>query len=173
MNKRATLAAHMHIEGFDQFHRDAFDKRKVRAGMRRAGQIVAGRAKMNLSLAGNGSNYPRVRTGLLRDSIEMKVSRAGFLVKIMPKKTSGMEHFYPAYLHYGVKQGARIKKLAPGEGRGRSNRRRRGERQDLLAARRAGAWRITPRDNYIADALEDENARVRSVLSEAFARALG
>lgn len=168
-----TLAAHVHIEGFDQFHRDAFDKRKVRAAMRRAGQLVSGRAKMNLSLAGAGSNYPRKIQGVLRDSVEMKVSRSGFLVKIAPRKTSGMKDFYPAYLHYGVKQGGRLKKLAPGQGVGKSNRRRKGQRQTEIAARKAGDWRIAPRDNYIADALEDEASGVRAVLSAGFRRALG
>ncbi len=168
-----TLAAHVHIEGFDQFHRDSFDKRKVRAAMRRAGQIVSGRAKMNLSLASAGSNYPRIQKGVLRDSIEMKVSRSGFLVKIAPKKTSGMKDFYPAYLHYGVKQGGRLKKLAPGQGVGKSNRRKKGQRQAEIAARRSLGWRIAPRANYIADALEDEASRVRAVLSAGFRRALG
>lgn len=173
MNQRATLAAHLHIEGFDQFHKDAFDKRKVRAAFRKAGQLVRQRAQLNLALSGGGGNYPRTQTGALRDSINARVSRSGFMVKVMPDKTADMAEYYPAYLHYGVKQGGRAKRLAPGEGRGRSNRRRRGERADLLATRKTGAWRIAPRANYIADALEDENARVRAVLSAGFARALG
>lgn len=104
-----TLAAHVHIEGFDQFHRDSFDKRKVRAAMRKAGRRVEYRAKLNISLAGAGSNYPRVLRGVLRDSIKTRVSRSGFLVKVMPDKTAAMAEYYPAYLHYGVKQGGRIK----------------------------------------------------------------
>ncbi len=166
MNQRATLAAHLHIEGFDQFHKDAFDKRKVRAAFRKAGQLVRQRAQLNLALSGGGGNYPRTQTGALRDSINARVSRSGFMVKVMPDKTAGMAEYYPAYLHYGVKQGSRVK----GTG---GKRRRRGERQELLSARKAGAWRIDPRANYIADALQDENARVRAVLSAGFARALG
>lgn len=166
MNQRATLAAHLHIEGFDQFHKDAFDKRKVRAAFRKAGQLVGQRAQLNLALSGGGGNYPRTQTGALRDSINARVSRSGFMVKVMPDKTANMAEYYPAYLHYGVKQGGRVK----GTG---GKRRRRGERQELLSARKAGAWRIDPRANYIADALQDENARVRAVLSAGFARALG
>lgn len=165
MTPRATLAAHMHIEGFDQFHRDSFDKRKVRAGFRKAGRLVTARAQLNLALAGGAGNYPRKVSGVLRDSIKMRVSRSGFMVKVMPDKTSGMDDYYPAFLHYGVKQGSRVK----GTG---GERRKKGERAVLVAARKASGWRIAPRDNYIADALEDENDRVRSVLADGFAAAL-
>lgn len=166
MTQRATLAAHMHIEGFDQFHRDSFDKRKVRSAFRKAGRLVADRTRLNLSLAATGSNYPRKLSGVLRDSIKFKVSRSGFMVKVMPEKTAGMEEYYPAFLHYGVKQGNRVR----GTG---GKRRGKGERQTLITARKQGAWRIAPRDNYVADALEDENSRVQSVLRAGFAKALG
>lgn len=165
MTQRATFAAHMHVEGFDQFHKDSFDKRKVRAAMRKAGRLVAARAQLNLALAGGAGNYPRKITGVLRDSIRMRVSRSGFMVKVMPDKIAGMDEYYPAFLHYGVKQGGRVK----GTG---GARRKKGERDALITARKAGGWRIAPRDNYIADALEDESARVRSVLSAGFAAAL-
>ncbi len=165
MNQRATLAAHMHVEGFDQFQKDSFDKRKVRAAFRKVGRLVASRAQLNLSLAGGAGNYPRKISGVLRDSIRMRVSRSGFMVKVMPDKIAGMDEYYPAFLHYGVKQGGRVK----GTG---GQRRKKGERAALVNARKAGGWRIAPRDNYIADALEDESARVRSVLSAGFAAAL-
>ena len=138
-----TLAAHLHVEGFDHFNKDAFNRREVTAAMRKAGRLVANRARMNLSLAGGGANYPRIRSGVLRDSIQTKVSRPGFLVRIMPQRIDGMKDYYPAYLHYGTK----------GSGRGRKAT-------------------IAPRGNYIADALEDEADRVRQVLSAGFAAAL-
>lgn len=172
MTQRATLAAYMHVEGFDNFHRDAFDKRKLRAAFRKVGRLVEVRSQLNLSLAGGSVNYPRIRKGVLRSSIQTKVSRSGFMVKIMPQRVAGMSAYYPAYLHYGVKVGGRLKKLAPGEGRGKSNRRKAGQRAADLDARRSGSWRIAPRDNYIADALEDEASRVRAVLSAGFAAAL-
>jgi hypothetical protein len=84
-----------------------------------------------------------------------------------------MEEFYPAYLHYGVRKGRRLGKLAPGQGKGRSNRRAKGIRAAALADRAAGEWRIKPRDNYMADALQDSSAQVQSILSAAFAAALG
>ena len=174
MTQRATLAAYMHVEGFDNFHRDAFNKKKLRPAFRKAGRLVEVRSQLNLSLAGGSVNYPRIRKGVLRSSIETKVSRSGFMVKVMPQRVAGMgEHYYPAYLHYGVKAGGRLKKLAPGEGRGKSNRRKAGQRAAELDARRSGTWRIKPRDNYVADALEDEAGRVRAVLSAGFAAALG
>lgn len=138
-----TLAAHLHVEGFESFKRDAFDRRKVRAAIRKAGRLVEHRARMNLALAGGAGNYPHKRTGVLRDSIQTKVSRPGFLVRIMPQRIAGMKDYYPAYLHYGTK----------GSGRGRKAT-------------------IAPRGNYIADALEDEADRVRQVLSAGFAAAL-
>lgn len=166
MTQRATLAAYVHVDGFDSFHRDSFDKRQVRTAMRKAGRRVENRAKMNLSLAGSGSNYPRKLRGVLRDSIKTRVSRSGFLVKVMPDKTAAMAEYYPAYLHYGVKQGGRVKAAA-------GQRRAKGERQSLQQARKQGAWRISPRDNYIADALEDEASGIRADLSAGFRRALG
>ena len=157
---RATLAAHVHVEGFERFHRDSFDKRKVRTAMRKAGRRVENRAKMNLALAGSGSNYPRKLRGVLRDSIKTRVSRSGFLVKIMPDKTAGMAEYYPAYLHYGVtseawRSGRKPKRDGKRQTFGRSN------------------WHVKPRDNYVADALEDENSGVRADLSAGFRRALG
>ena len=138
-----TLAAHLHIEGFESFQRDAFNRRRVRAAMRQAGRLVEHRARMNLTLAGGAGNYPRRRTGVLRDSIQTKVSRPGFLVRVMPQRIAGMKDYYPAYLHYGTR----------GSGRGRKAT-------------------IAPRGNYVADALEDEAGRVKAVLSAGFAAAL-
>lgn len=163
MTQRATLAAHMHIEGFDQFHRDSFDKRKVRAAFRKAGRLLASRAQLNLALSGGAGNYPRKVTGVLRDSIKMRVSRSGFMVKVMPDKTSGMEEYYPAYLHYGVSRAAWL------AGRQKSAKSK-GKRKTLENA--GGTWHVKPRDNYIVDALEDENDRVRNVLAAGFAAAL-
>ncbi|WP_205413520.1 hypothetical protein [Pseudomonas protegens] len=104
-------------------------------------------------------------------SIAFKVFRSGFLVKIAPRKTAAMAEFYPAYLHYGVKRGRRLGKLAPGTGKGKSNRRAAGARA-AIAERAAGEWRIKPRDNYMADALQDSSSDVKGILSAAFASAL-
>ena len=173
MSNSASVETYLHMEGFDSFQRDAFDKRKIRAGMRKAGLLVTQRAQMNLVLGKDQDGYPINRTGETVHSISFKVSRSGFLVRIAPTKTAGMEEFYPAYLHYGVKQGRRPGKLAPGKGKGKSNRRAKGARARLVAERAAGEWRIAPRNNYMADALQDSAPRVQSILSAAFAAALG
>lgn len=160
MTERATLAAHVHVEGFERFHRDSFDKRKVRTAMRKAGRRVENRAKLNLALAGSGSNYPRKMRGVLRDSIKTRVSRSGFLVKIMPDKTAAMAEYYPAYLHYGVT----------------SETWRAGRKPKKQAKRKAfgvSLWHVKPRENYVADALQDEATGVRADLSAGFRRALG
>ena len=173
MANSASIDGYLHVEGFDNFQRDAFDKRKIRAGMRKVGLLIVQRAQMNLVLGKGQVGYPVNRTGATVESVTYKVSRSGFLVRISPTKTSAMEEFYPAYLHYGVKKGRKLGKLAPGQGKGRSNRRARGERAAAMAERAAGEWRIKPRDNYMADALQDSASQVQSILSAAFANALG
>lgn len=172
MANSASVEGYLHFEGFDNFQRDAFDKRKIRAGMRKAGLLVAQRAQMNLVLGGGQDGYPTSRTGRTVESVIFKVSKSGFLVRVSPTKTSAMEDFYPVYLHYGVKKGRKLGKLAPGQGRGKSNRRAAGARAAAVAERAAGEWRIKPRDNYMADALQDSASQVQSILSTAFANAL-
>ncbi|MDS9878306.1 hypothetical protein RMI40_26060 [Pseudomonas protegens] len=172
MSNSASVEGYLHFEGFDNFLRDAFDKKAIRAGMRKAGRLVTQRAQMNLALGKGQEGYPVNRTGATLESIAFKVSRSGFLVKIAPRKTAAMAEFYPAYLHYGVKRGRRLGKLAPGKGKGKSNRRAAGARAAAIAERAAGEWRIKPRDNYMADALQDSSSDVKGILSAAFADAL-
>jgi hypothetical protein len=172
MANSASVESYLHVEGFEDFGREAFDKRKIRAGMRKAGLLVTQRAQMNLVLGKGQDGYPTNRTGETVGSIKFKVSRSGFMVKISPTLTPAMGEFYPAYLFYGVKQGRRPGKLAPGKGKGRKNRRAAGARARLIAERAAGEWRISPRDNYMADALQDSSDRVQSILFSAFAAAL-
>ncbi|CAG8864093.1 hypothetical protein [Pseudomonas fluorescens] len=172
MSNSASIDGYLHVVGFDSFERKAFDKRKIRAGMRKVGLLITQRAQMNLVLGKGQDGYPVNRTGATVESVSFKVSRSGFLVRISPTKTTAMEEFYPAYLHYGVKKGRKLGKLAPGKGKGKSNRRAIGARAAALAERGAGEWRIKPRDNYMADALQDSSSQVQSILSAAFAAAL-
>lgn len=173
MSNSTSVEGYLHVEGFGRFEREAFDKKKIRAGMRKIGRLVTQRAQMNLALGKGKDGYPVSRTGATLESITPKVSRSGFLVKIAPRKTSAMTAYYPAFLHYGVKRGKRLGKLAPGQGKGKSNRRANGARAAAMAERAAGQWRIAPRDNYMADALQDSSSQVQSILSAAFAAALG
>ncbi|MHC8399475.1 hypothetical protein ACYZTX_08270 [Pseudomonas sp. MDT1-17] len=172
MSNSASIDGYLHVEGFDKFEREAFDKRKIRAGMRKVGLLITQKAQMNLALGSGQDGYPVNRSGATVESIHFRVSRSGFLVRIAPSKTTAMEEFYPAYLHYGVKRGKKLGKLAPGMGKGKSNRRAKGARAAALAERASGEWRIKPRDNYMADALQDSSSQVESILKAAFAAAL-
>ncbi|WP_178080996.1 hypothetical protein [Pseudomonas sp. DrBHI1] len=142
MANSVSIDGYLHVEGFDKFDQEAFNKRKIRAGMRKVGQLITGRAQMNLALGGGQDGYPVNRSGATTDSIGYKVSRSGFLVRVAPSKTASMRAFYPAYLHYGVRRKS-------GDG-----------------------WRIKPRDNYMTDALADSRDEVRRILQQAFAAAL-
>lgn len=142
MANSVSIDGYLHVDGFDQFDQQAFNKRKIRAGMRNVGRLIAGRAQMNLALGGGEDGYPINRTGATTDSIGFKLSRSGFLVRIAPTKTSSMKAFYPAYLHYGVRR------------------------------KQGGGWRIKPRDNYMTDALTDTKSEVQRILQQAFAAAL-
>lgn len=173
MSNSASVDGYIHVEGFEKFERDAFDKKQIRAAMRKVGKLVKQKAQMNLALGKGQDGYPVNRTGATLDSINFKVSRSGFLVRISPTRTSAMKVFYPVYLHYGVKRGKKLGKLAPGQGKGKSNRRAKGARAAALAERAAGEWRIKPRANYMADALQDCASQVQTILSAAFAAALG
>ncbi|MEE1888856.1 hypothetical protein [Pseudomonas carassii] len=142
MANSVSIDGYLHVEGFDKFDQEAFNKRKIRAGMRKVGQLIAGRAQMNLALGGGQEGYPVNRTGATTESINFKLSRSGFLVRIAPNKTASMKEYYPAYLHYGVRR------------------------------KTGGGWRIRPRDNYMTDALVDSRDEVRRILQQAFAAAL-
>ncbi|MQT57148.1 hypothetical protein GHO41_07270 [Pseudomonas sp. FSL R10-0399] len=171
MANSVSIDGYLHFEGYDNLPRDFFDKKKIRAGMRKAGAVVRreARALVNKRGASSGSDYPSRDEGLLYRGIRAKVSRSGFLAKIAPQKITGMKDFYPAYLGYGVKRGARLSRLKPGE-KHSAKRRREGIR--LRKARRNNDWLIEPRGNYMADALQNTKSDVQAILSAAFAAAL-
>lgn len=166
-------AAILHFGEFDAYGKLDFDKKAIRKGMRLVGALVRreARALVNKHTPSAGGEYPSRAEGLLYRSIRAKVSRPGFLVKIAPQKIAGMRDFYPAYLHYGVKQGRRLKAV-PQIAIGKKSRRKQGERAAALAARAAGAWQLEPRKNFMADALESNSGRVQDILRQAFADAL-
>lgn len=169
MANSASIEGYLHFEGYDSLPRDFFDKKKIRAGMRKAGRLVMQRAQMNLALARGAEGYPVNRTGATLESVSFRVSKSGFLVRVAPKKTSAMKEYYPAYLFYGVKRGARLSRLKAGE-KHTAKRRRDGIR--LREARSNNDWLIAPRDNYMADALQDSKSEVQAILSAVFAAAL-
>lgn len=169
MANSASIDGYLHFEGYDNLPRDFFDKKKIRAGMRKAGRLVMQRAQINLALARGAQDYPVNRTGRTLESVSYKVSKSGFLVRVAPRKTIAMKEYYPAYLSYGVKRGARLSRLSAGE-KHTGKRRRAGIR--LREARRTNDWLIEPRANYMADALQGTKSAVQAILSAAFAAAL-
>ncbi len=151
----ARPAAYLHFGDFDSYGKLDFDKKEIRKAMRRAGVLVRaeGRKLVSKRGASKKGQYPGLGKGRLRRSITYRVSRAGSMVKIEPQKTADMKDFYPAFLWYGVRKGAK---------RGKSHK-----KQDAT-----GAWRIEPRENYMVDALNNRADDVRSILKRAFAEAL-
>lgn len=90
----------------DGFSRIDFDRKKIRKTMRMLGRDVqkeARRLVARRAVSGAGE-YPGRQTGRLWRAIKYKVSKPGFLVKIMPGKTADMKDFYPAFLLYGSKK---------------------------------------------------------------------
>lgn len=153
MATRGGVSGYFHVEGWDSFRRLDFNKREIRKGMRVAGRLVQRASRSKIRKGAGLGDYPAGRSGLLARSISVKVSRPGFLVRVGPNKTAAMgPDFYPAYLFYGVTGNA--------------------ARKDRKAQPKAGKWRIKPRGNYMADALQEQAGNVRSVLEGALSAAL-
>ena len=152
-----------------------FDRRQIRKAMRAIGADIrkVARKKIARRAVSSAGEAPGKLTGTLQRAVKHRVSKSGLLVSIRPEKTAAMgKDFYPAFLNAGVRQGSAMKRLAPGEGLGVSNRRRRGQRAEEKAARAAGGWRIAPRANYMVEALEERRENARQVLAGALQNAL-
>lgn len=139
--------------------REAREVRKV------ARRLIARRA---ISSAGQ---FPGRDTGALWRSVKVTTNRQYLFAIIRPVKTPEMGSFHPYMLLRGTKR--RLQKLAPGEGRGVSNRRRRGDRVAALAERAAsGDYIINPRANYMEEAMNRRRTAAREALYAAMERAL-
>lgn len=141
-----TLETNVTLDGFSRID---FDAKQVRKGMRQIGADVRKHARRLIArraISGAGE-YPGRQSGTLMRAIKAKVSRSGFMVMIRPYKTDEMgKHFYPAYLHYGVRR----------------------YRSAALAKRHKkqpeGPYRLAPRRNFMTDALEARRDNARNVL---------
>lgn len=100
-SEKGSMEAMLRWEGFDPFLRYQFDRRPFRRAMRRAGAVVSKEAKRRVS-ARAGNEYPNRKTGRLRKSIRVRVSRSGFLAKVEPTQRADMDTYYPAYLFFGT-----------------------------------------------------------------------
>ncbi|QHJ77005.1 MAG: hypothetical protein [Bacteriophage sp.] len=153
----ANSGIELHIDKFDMYGKLDFDKKQIRVAMRMAGKEVQTAAKRLVSSkqTSKRDQYPGKRSGTLQRSIRSKVSRSGFMVLVKPYKTAAMgKDFYPAYLWYGVRRGAK---------RGKSHK---------AGASGGNGWRIAPRKNYMQDALYQKQGRVKAILISRFQKAL-
>lgn len=128
-----------------------FDRKKIRKALRANGRMIQKEARRLVSrrAVSSAGEAPGRDTGALFRSIKTKVSRSGFLAKIAPQKTAEMgDHFYPAYLYYGVRAGStrtrdHSKKSDGGNG-----------------------WRIDQRMNFMVEALNNKRNGARVALAE-------
>lgn len=91
----------------DGFTRLDFDRKQVRKTMSNLGRDVqkAARKLISRKAISSAGEYPGKESGALQRSIKYRVSKPGFLVRIMPYKTPAMgKDFYPAFLHYGSRK---------------------------------------------------------------------
>lgn len=143
------------------FNRIDFDRRKVRAWIRKAAGEVRKEARGLVARRGtsNGSEYPGKQHGLLQRSIRVRLARVseqgGLWGWVGPVKIAGMKDFYPAILVHGVKKGRpRLKSHK--------------KHTEVSTAK----WRIEPRGNYMQDALEKRQAGLRTQARDALRDAL-
>lgn len=128
-----------------------FDRKQIRKVLRVEGRGVQKEARRLVARRAVSSpgDFPGRDTGALSRSIKSKVSRPGFLVRIAPQKTPEMGNdFYPAFLQYGVRPNPN------GKGGG------------------ASGWRIEPRANYMAEALNRRRPVAEVALRAALQKAL-
>lgn len=108
---------------------------------------------------------PAYRTGALAKSIGYYVPRAsknrpGLMVRIAPNQKRGEANkliegdFYPAFLFYGVRRGAKRQKS---HHRGSSG---------------GNGWKVAPRNNYMTEVLERRKAWTRYTLQRALRKSL-
>lgn len=156
----------LHVE-FEQPNDMVFNRAKMRRAFISIGQKHmrdARRLVMRRSTSKAGEN-PAYITGRLARSIGYYVpraskNRAGLMVRIAPNQKRGEGNrliegdFYPAFLSYGVRRGAKRKKS---HHRGKSG---------------GSGWRIAPRNNFMVQVLEARRSQTRYELARALRTSL-
>lgn len=138
--------------------------RKTLGEVGRKTQATA-RALVSKEQTSKAGEYPGYRSGRLSRSIGYKLPtatkrRPGLMVIVMPNVKGGrnMEKltgpYYPAFLRYGVRRGAK---------RGKSHK---------AGASGGSSWRIAPRDNFMTDALKRESPWVRQQIAKALVKSI-
>lgn len=143
-----------------------FDQKKVRKViLKEAREIrkIARRLVARRAISKPGE-FPGRGTGELMRSIKVVPLGKSMGAMVMPHKTPAMDVFYPGILNRGSKR--RLGKLEAGEGRGKSNRRARGERvRAMLGRASSGEYIIQPRENYMEAALSRRRSAARAAIS--------
>lgn len=157
----------LHVD-IQQPWRLVFDRRQVRRAFAVIGQhhMTVARTLISSRDSSKPGENPGFRTGLLSKSIGYYVpnataNRPGFMVKISPNQKRGkgktasiIGDFYPAFLSYGVRRGAKRRK---GHHKGASG---------------GSGWRIAPRNNFMVEALDKLTPWTRYVLTKALRHSL-
>lgn len=156
----------VHVD-FDKPPDLVFNRSTMRKAFIKLGQVHmrdARRLVMSRTRSQPGGN-PAYRSGKLARSIGYYVpraskKRAGLMVLIAPNQKRGEGNrlidgdFYPAFLFYGVRRGAK---------RGKSHHKGKSG---------GSGWKIAPRNNYMAEVLERRSAWTRYILSRALRKSL-
>ncbi|MFK8256861.1 hypothetical protein ACFL9S_03650 [Erwinia sp. AnSW2-5] len=156
----------LHVE-FKQPDELVFNRSRMRKAFIKIGQVHmrdARRLVMNRARSNPGDN-PGYRTGKLARSIGYYVPRAssrrpGLMVRISPNQKRGEGNrliegdFYPAFLFYGVRRGAKRKKS---HHKGKSG---------------GSGWKVAPRNNFMTQVLENRKSWTRYILSRELRKSL-
>jgi hypothetical protein len=96
-----------------EFNRLLFDKRELKAAIRKSGAVVRAEARRLISsraVSGAGE-FPGYDSGAMSRAIKIKVGSGGGYARVMPYRTAQMgDDYYPAYLFYGTRRGLQPRK---------------------------------------------------------------
>ena len=119
-----------------------FDTKVLKKNFRKVGGEVRKIARRLVSkkAISRAGGFPGMDTGLLRKSIQAKVSRSGFSVGIASYPINGMDVFYPPFVYWGHR--------GPG-----SDRDANGDQDSKQTGKRRSGKKVAPaRKNYIVEA---------------------
>lgn len=95
------------VEGFDRI---IYNKREIKAALRKGGAIVRSEARRLIAsrAISDPGDFPGYDSGAMSQSIKVQAASGGGYVKIQPFKTAAMgAEFYPAFLAHGTSRGLR------------------------------------------------------------------
>lgn len=154
----SSTGLYLHVD-FPNAQDIEFDRRKVRKAYVSVARDVQQEARRLVSrrAVSKAGEIPGMRTGALAKSIGFFVPRAsknrpGFMAVVRPNQPKGQDlqrlpdPFYPAFLFYGVRRGAK---------RGKSHQ---------AGASGGSPWRIEPRKNFMAQALLNQRYQIQRKL---------